>query len=184
MKLAKELGKKLAEGYFLQDEYGPSYLSSLIWDAWCGLPIDPNDPIPYVETLLEGKILLDADERITQLSKEAQWKFYQAACDVMWKHVREERNKERAIVPEVQMHMSSWEIEVEILNLDGEWSFYNVSIAENGALIDRHPDEADLFPSIFIADKEGRWQNRWERLTPENAHLALKLDSPYVRVTQ
>lgn len=70
---------------------------------------------------------------------------------------------------------------VEILNLDSEWCEFNVEIREDGTIIDLHPDETDLYPSIFIS-KDGRWQDEWRRLTTENAHLALNINSDFVRL--
>ena len=80
------------------------------------------------------------------------------------------------------MQISSFIVGVEILNLEGEWCYFDVSISSTGLLIDRHPDEVQLYPSIFVVNKQGRWQDEFQRLTTSNAKKALKLDSPYVRL--
>lgn len=90
MKLAEELGKTLAKAYRLQNECGPNHLSALIWDAWRGVPVDPNDPIPFVKTLLGRKISLKTDRRITRLSKDQQKLLYQKAFDHMWDFIHKE----------------------------------------------------------------------------------------------
>ena len=69
---------------------------------------------------------------------------------------------------------------VEILNRDGEWCKLDVEIREDGTLIDLHPDETHLYPSIFIS-KDGRWQDERQRLISDNAHLALNIKSDFVR---
>ena len=90
MTLADELGKKFAEAYPLQNECGANYLSGLIWDAWRGLPINPNDPVPYIQTLLGGKISLQVDKRITRLPKAEQEHLYEEACEKMWEYLKEQ----------------------------------------------------------------------------------------------
>ena len=90
MTLADELGKKFAEAYLFQNECGANYLSTLIWDAWRGLPVNPNDPVPYVQTLLGGKISLNADKRITRLSKAKQEQLYEEAGKKMWEYLKEQ----------------------------------------------------------------------------------------------
>lgn len=74
-------------------------------------------------------------------------------------------------------------ITVEILNLDGEWCEFDVEIRDDGTIIDLHPDETALYPSIFISESE-RWQDEWQRLTNDNAHLALKISSDFVRIPE
>lgn len=89
MTLAQELGKAFVKSYKAQDQLGPNYLSSLIWDAWIGKPENPDDPVPYIQTLLpKDCISLEADPRVTALSKTEQEALYDEATDVMWAEIQ------------------------------------------------------------------------------------------------
>ena len=88
-----ELGLKFAIAYHEQiyDEdnvgMGPSYLSSLIWDVWRGLPVNPDDPKTLISTLLrldtKMQIQLWKDTRISELPKSKQDKLYAKCVDKM-----------------------------------------------------------------------------------------------------
>ena len=72
------------------------------------------------------------------------------------------------------------EVEIEILNPEGEWCNFDVEIWKDGTIIDLHPEELQYYPSIFTS-KGGRWDEGLQGLTPENKHLALNINSDYVR---
>ncbi len=98
--LSNELGAKLATCYKEQiyDEdgvgCGAGYLSSLVWDMWCGLPANPYDPTPYICSILpteiHQKVMLCEDKWISCLTKVSQDALYCESVDKMWEIVKSE----------------------------------------------------------------------------------------------
>lgn len=100
--LITELSQQLVIAYneqIYEDSVGcgPDYLSSLVWDIWRGLPVNPNDPIPYVQAILPpetgDRIQLCEDTRISGLDKATQDFLYSECAEKMWEIIQKDTNQ-------------------------------------------------------------------------------------------
>ena len=81
------LGIEMAEAYLGQRTVGPNYLSALLWDAWIGTPVNPNDP-PYINQIMRQEV--QPKPELANLTQAQQHELFCSSTDVMWTELSKE----------------------------------------------------------------------------------------------